>query len=132
LDKPLSKQRGVLMNILHYVSHSLCFQVFRKSEVVDVSHFSRIDSYYGLNLPAGHYRLPVVSDLNRHGFYEGTEVVGERPLSLGKQELHEKVLGKFDVNLSAPFRSHSGTSFRPATTSVSLAKCSIISSFPGK
>jgi len=84
---------------------------FQKNEVVDVSHFSRIDSYYGLNLPEGEYQLLVVSDLNRDGFYDGTEVVGGRLLSLTRKELPEKVLGGFDINLKAPFRSPSGTSF---------------------
>ncbi len=87
---------------------------FQKNEVVDVSHFSRIGSYYGLNLPAGKYQLLVVSDLNGDGFYDGTEVVGGRVLSLSRKEFPEKVLGGFDINLKAPFRSPPGASFRMA------------------
>lgn len=64
-------------------------ELFRKNEVVDVSHFSRIDSYFGLNLPAGDYQLLVVSDLNRDAFYDETEMVGGRSLSLGRKELPE-------------------------------------------
>ena len=84
---------------------------FQKNEVVDVSQFSRIDSYYGLNLPEGEYQLLVVSDLNKDGFYDGTEVVGGRSLSLARKDLPEKVLGGFDIDLKAPFRSPSGASF---------------------
>jgi len=29
---------------------------FQENEIVDINHFSRIDSYYGLNLPVGNYR----------------------------------------------------------------------------
>jgi pimeloyl-ACP methyl ester carboxylesterase len=88
--------------------------LYKHNEVVDVSHFSRIHSYYGLNLPEGDYRLLVVSDLNRDGFYDGTEVVGGRSLSLDRKELPEKVLGGFDIDLNAPFRSCSEASFHVA------------------
>jgi len=74
--------------------------LYRMNEVVDVSHFSRIDSYFGLNLPAGDYQLLVVSDLNRDGFYDGTEVVGGRLLSLGKKELPEKGLAQVQKVIS--------------------------------
>jgi pimeloyl-ACP methyl ester carboxylesterase len=56
----------------------------------------------------------VVSDLNRDGFYDGTEVVGGRSLSLNRKELPEKVLGGFDIDLNAPFRYCSEASFRVA------------------
>jgi hypothetical protein len=86
--------------------------LYQKSEIVDISHFTRIDSYFGLNLPAGDYQLLVVSDLNRDGFYDGTEVVGGRFLSLGGKELTEKVIGGVDMDLSIPFHPSSGASFR--------------------
>lgn len=84
----------------------------RENEVVDVSHFCRIGSYYGLHLPAGDYRLLVVNDLNQDGFYDETEVVGGKLLSLSKEASPEKVLGEFDIDLNVPFRSPSGASFR--------------------
>ena len=84
---------------------------FQKNEVVDVSQFSRIDSYYGLNLPEREYQLLVVSDLNKDGFHDGTEVVGGRSLSLARKDLLKRCLGGFDIDLKAPFRSPSGASF---------------------
>lgn len=87
---------------------------FHKNEVVDVSHFSRIDSYYGLNLPEGNYKLLVVSDLNRDGFYDETEVVGGRSLALNRKEVPERVMGGFDIGLKAPSPSPAGASFRLA------------------
>ena len=76
---------------------------FRPGEVVDVNHFSRTDSFYGLNLPAGDYRLLVVSDLNRDGYYDEQEVLGERGLSLDAQTVPEKVLGGHDIDLTEGF-----------------------------
>lgn len=37
---------------------------------------SRINSYYGLNLPEGTYRLLLVSDRDLNGFFDETEVIG--------------------------------------------------------
>jgi hypothetical protein len=86
----------------------------QKNEVVEVCNFSRIGSYYGLNLPAGDFRLLVVSDLNRDGFYDENEVIGERELSLSSQAFPDQVLGDFNLDLKAPFISEPGTSFRLA------------------
>ena len=81
---------------------------FRSGEVVDVNHTSRADSFYGLNLPAGDYRLLTVSDLNRDGWYDETESLGERTLSLTLAQVPEKVLGGQDIDRRtgvAPTRS---------------------------
>lgn len=84
---------------------------FQQNEIVDINRFSRIDSYYGLNLPEGTYRLLVVSDLDGNGFYDETEVLGSRLLSLSEKETPGKVMDGFDLeagatvaNSSAPFR----------------------------
>ena len=74
----------------------------REGEVVDVSHRARPDNYYGLNLPAGQYRLMVVSDLNHDGAYTADEVVGGRPLHLDPQALPGKVLGEYHIDLAVP------------------------------
>lgn len=84
----------------------------RKNEVVEVCNFARIDSYYGLNLPAGEYRLLVVSDLNRDGFYDESEVIGGRILILDIREQPDKVLGSFDIDLKRTFVRQSGELFR--------------------
>ena len=77
--------------------------LYQKSEVVDVSHFSRNNSFYGLNLPAGHYQLLVVSDLNHDGYYDETEVVSGRPGTLQLETRPAKVLGDFAIDLDTPF-----------------------------
>ncbi len=74
---------------------------FRPSEVVDVNHVARPDSYYGLNLPAGEYRLLVVSDLDRDGYYDETEVIGGREVSLAAAAVPDKVLGRYDIDPAA-------------------------------
>ena len=70
-------------------------------EIVDVHHGGRGDSYYGLNLPAGAYRLLVVYDRNGDGFYDEREVVGERTVTLSREEAPDKVLGDCDLDLAA-------------------------------
>lgn len=86
----------------------------RENEVVDISHSVRIGSYYALNLPEGEYHVLVVSDLNRDGFYDGTEILGGKSLFLSRAETPEKVLGGFDIDLNLPFPSNSAVSFRRA------------------
>lgn len=84
---------------------------FQQNEIVDINSFSRIDSYYGLNLPEGTYRLLVVSDLDGNGFYDETEVIGSRMLSLSEKESPGKVTGGFDLEAGAP-GPFSGAPFR--------------------
>ncbi len=72
---------------------------FRDSEVVDVSHTARMDSYYGLNLPAGDFQLLVASDLDRDGYYDESEVIAARGLSLTPEGIPDRVLGGFDIDL---------------------------------
>ena len=74
---------------------------FSRSEVVDVNHLARVDSYYGMNLPEGDYRLLVVSDGNSDGVYDEHEIVGMRTLSLHPASVPDKVLGGYDIDLAA-------------------------------
>ncbi|MCB1955065.1 MAG: DUF413 domain-containing protein [Rhodocyclaceae bacterium] len=76
---------------------------FRTGEVVDVNHVAQPDSYYGLNLPAGDYRLLVVSDLDHDGAYEPAEILGGRRVRLDAEAVPERVLGDFDIDLGTPF-----------------------------
>ncbi len=73
---------------------------FERGEVVDVNHDSRRDSYYGLNLPDGRYRLLIASDLDRNGFYDETEVIGARELTLSTAQTPEHVRGGFDLEVN--------------------------------
>ena len=77
--------------------------LYESDEVVDVCQFSRISSFYGLYLPAGEYRLLVVSDLDRDGYYQKNEVVGGRRISLNPTSSPEKVVSDFDLDLDTPF-----------------------------
>lgn len=99
--------------------------LFRKSEIVDVSHFSRTDSYYGLNLPPGEYQLLVVSDLNKDGFYDASEVVGGRNVSLNRKDLPEKVLGGYDIGLKTSYSSYAGDPFLVAVHKTSELAASL-------
>jgi triacylglycerol esterase/lipase EstA (alpha/beta hydrolase family) len=83
----------------------------QSGEIVDVSHSTGVDSYFGLNLPEGDYNLLVVSDLNRDGVYDGTEVAGGRSLSLNRNDIPEKVLGDYDIDMGVPFSQVSANTF---------------------
>jgi pimeloyl-ACP methyl ester carboxylesterase len=70
---------------------------FTAGEIVDVNHFSRQDSYYGLNLPDGRYQLLLVTDGDRNGFYEASEIIGARELVLNSAATPERVRGGFNL-----------------------------------
>ena len=72
---------------------------YRQGEIVDVNFSSAIDTYYGLNLPEGHYRLLVLCDLDKNGYLDQSEVVGVRELSVNDTQNPEKVLGHYDIDL---------------------------------
>jgi uncharacterized alpha/beta hydrolase family protein len=99
--------------------------LYQKNEVVDIGHFSGDSAYYGLNLPAGDFHLLVLSDVNGDGWYDDSEVVGERTLSLDSKAVPEKVLGGFDIDLGASFSAPAAASLhlqvaRPVTLAESL------------
>jgi pimeloyl-ACP methyl ester carboxylesterase len=72
---------------------------WRTNEVVDVNRFSRGDSFYGLNLPAGDYRLVVVHDADGDGSYDQREVLGGRRVEVGPATAPDFVLGDCDIDL---------------------------------
>lgn len=73
---------------------------FHPSEVVDASYLARPDSYYALNLPAGDYRLLVVSDMDRNGYYDESDVLGYRAVSLQEGQTPDNVLDAYDIDLA--------------------------------
>jgi len=81
---------------------------FKIGEVVDVNHTSRDDSFYGLNLPGGSYRLVVVRDRNGDGFFDEHEIIGGRVVTLNPGVAPEKVLGGCDITTGATVPSHPG------------------------
>lgn len=85
-------------------------------EVVDVNHVARADSFYGLNLPAGEFRLLVVSDRNRDGFYTADEIAGARTVALDTASVPDRVLGECDLDLrpAAPPADAPAVAFRLA------------------
>jgi pimeloyl-ACP methyl ester carboxylesterase len=72
---------------------------YTRSEVVDVNHAVRMDSYYSLYLPAGDYRLLVLSDLDGNGYYNQAEVIGGRSVALTKDAFPDRVLGRYDIDM---------------------------------
>ena len=75
------------------------YDQLQTDEIVDVNWFSRSDSYFGLNLPAGTYRLLVAVDKNRDGRITDAEVVGGRLLTVDATTAPEHVLGDCDIDL---------------------------------
>ena len=74
---------------------------FKLHELVDVTHFSSVDTHYALNLPVGKYNLLVLADKDRNKILEPTEVVGRRQIEIKKSTSTEKVLTDFDISLSS-------------------------------
>jgi len=72
---------------------------YQKNEIVDINHLGKVGSYYGLNLPAGKYRLLVLEDKNQDGIYRETEVVGQHPLDIQALSDQWKVVGDVDIRL---------------------------------
>lgn len=86
---------------------------WRRGEVVDVNWFSRDDSYYGLNLPEGGYRLLVGHDADGDGWIQESETLGGRTLQIGPAVAPDRVLGDCDIDLSQR-PQFAGTRFRVA------------------
>ncbi len=79
---------------------------YSRSEIVDINHLAAIDTYYGLNLPPGQYRLLVVCDLDGDGYYVPSEIIASRELSLPESAGAETVVGDIDLLLD-PAATHS-------------------------
>jgi len=75
------------------------YDQLQTDEIVDVNWFSRSDSYFGLNLPTGTYRLLVGVDKNQDGRITEAEVVGGRLVTVDATTAPEHVLGDCDIDL---------------------------------
>lgn len=75
------------------------FDEMLTNEVVDVNWFSRSDSYFGMNLPAGTYRLLVAEDRDDDGHITEKEVIGGRLLTVDSNLAPDDVLGDCDIDL---------------------------------
>jgi pimeloyl-ACP methyl ester carboxylesterase len=73
---------------------------YRRDEIVEVNRVARAGSYYGMNLPAGEFRLLAVADLDRDGYWEPGETVGEATLRLDESAFPDKVAGDRDIALT--------------------------------
>ena len=65
--------------------------------MVDVNHVARANSFYGLYLPEGIYRIVALADLDRDGFYKNSEIVGLITLHLTKDIYPYGVAGGKDI-----------------------------------
>ena len=72
---------------------------YHQGEVVDISHRSKMDSYYALNLPEGSYQLLVLEDSNAYNVYSENEIVAQHHIVLDAQTYPDKVVGNVDIQL---------------------------------
>ncbi|MCP4409329.1 MAG: alpha/beta hydrolase [Gammaproteobacteria bacterium] len=92
-----------------------------KNEVVDVTHFARSNSYYGLHLPAGGYRLIVLADLNEDDLYESSEIIAHVPIRLDKKSDPELVASS-DIIVTPTIPSHKFYDISIPVRSAAVAK----------
>ena len=74
---------------------------YQKDERVDTMFFTGSGTHYGLNLPAGHYRLQIYADINQDNLFSPSELIGQRAVNLSLLNHPEKVAGHIDIHLSA-------------------------------
>lgn len=75
---------------------------YQNNEIVDANYLGKVDSYYGLNLPEGAYRLLVLEDENDDRNYSETEIIAQYNLTLDAQTYPDKVVGGVDIQLHTP------------------------------
>jgi pimeloyl-ACP methyl ester carboxylesterase len=71
------------------------------SELVDITHMVRANSFYGLHLPPGDYQLLALADVNSDGFYNNVEILASLPLHLDIQSYPYRVAGSLDIVFDA-------------------------------
>ena len=98
---------------------------FRPDEVVEVNQLGQARSYYGLNLPAGDYRLLVLADVDEDGLFESSEIVGERDLTLASRAPSDRVLGGLDIDIAPRAQTAAALAFRPISVTAQNARPSL-------
>jgi hypothetical protein len=76
-------------------------EIDKGSELVDITHLVRANSFYGLHLPAGDYQLLTLADVNGDGFYNNAEILASLPLHLNIQSYPYRVAGSLDIVFDA-------------------------------
>ena len=74
----------------------------RPEEVVEVFRLGQSSAYYGMNLPAGDYRLLVLADRDGNGVYDHTDAIAERPIRLDRLMYPDRVADHIDIALGSP------------------------------
>lgn len=69
-------------------------------EVVDIFHYGKSASYYGLHLPDGKYKLLVLADLNGDGLYQSSEIISWLPADFNRKSYPELVAGSIDIRIA--------------------------------
>ena len=72
------------------------FSQSNQKDLVEVCHFVRQNSYFGLNLPRGSYTLTVLADQNLDGFYVREESVASRDIVIDEGQYPNHV-GHIDM-----------------------------------
>ncbi len=71
-----------------------------QAEVVDVTHFVRSNSFYGLHLPAGDYQVLVLAELNADGVYDASEIIALAPVRFTEKSYPDYVAGSVDITVT--------------------------------
>ncbi len=75
---------------------------YSEDEIVDVCHFCRSDSYYGLILPAGSYEIVALRDVDGDGLFEDGELVASDSISVNEELCPDRVLRLEDLQEGRP------------------------------
>ncbi len=96
---------------------------YRNNERVDTMYLNSSDTHFGLNLPAGDYRLIVTRDSNNDGLFSSNEVIGTQTISVDLDSNPRKIASQIQIDLREsnvyyPFESFSVPKQTQANTSL--------------
>jgi len=84
----------------HYLAIAAYSSRFKENERVDTMFFSGAGTHYGLYLPEGDYTLLVFADIDKNRTLDSSEVVGQKSIKLGLEDVPDKVVGHVDIQLT--------------------------------